>query len=131
MNDIQSDGKRPLWSGRVTFILAAVGSAIGLGNVWRFPYVAYKNGGGAFLIPYLVALFMCGIPMLILEFGMGQMTRSGPITAWRRQSKKWEWLGWYAMLISLIIVLYYSSIMGWSFSYLFDLNLLCFWRMLI
>ncbi|MHC4521386.1 MAG: sodium-dependent transporter, partial [Planctomycetota bacterium] len=63
---------RQQWHSRTAFIMAAVGSAVGLGNVWRFPHVAYSNGGGAFLIPYFVALFTAGIPMLVLEMGLGQ-----------------------------------------------------------
>ena len=62
---------REIWSSRTGFILAAVGSAVGLGNIWRFSYVTYENGGGAFLVPYFVALFTAGIPLMILEFGMG------------------------------------------------------------
>ncbi|MFH1378275.1 MAG: sodium-dependent transporter [Planctomycetota bacterium] len=117
-SSLPAPAARPVWSGRVTFILAAVGSAIGLGNVWRFPYVAYKNGGGAFLIPYLFALFAIGIPLLIMELGMGQMTQSGAITAWRRQSKKWEWIGWFTLFCALMIMFYYSVVMSWSFIYL-------------
>ncbi|HHH83907.1 MAG TPA: sodium-dependent transporter, partial [Thermoplasmatales archaeon] len=64
--------KREHWDSRFAFVMAAIGSAVGLGNIWRFPYVCYQNGGGAFLIPYFVALFTVGIPLLVLEFGIGQ-----------------------------------------------------------
>ena len=67
--------KREQWGSRAGFILAAVGSAIGLGNIWRFPYMAYENGGGAFLIPYLVAMLAAGIPFMILEFTLGHKYR--------------------------------------------------------
>ena len=63
--------QRERWDNRTAFILASIGSAVGLGNVWRFPYICYENGGGAFLIPYFVALFTAGIPILILEFSLG------------------------------------------------------------
>ena len=75
---------RDRWNSRTSFIMAAVGSAVGLGNVWRFPYVAYSSGGGAFLIPYFVALFTAGIPMLILEMGIGQRMQKGAPLAFGR-----------------------------------------------
>ena len=65
--------ERERWSGRVTFLLAAIGSAVGLGNLWRFPYLSYKHGGGAFMVPYLLSLFVLGIPVLLLELGLGQV----------------------------------------------------------
>ena len=64
---------RDRWDSRTAFIMAAIGSAVGLGNVWRFPYMVYQNGGGAFFIPYLIALVTAGIPLMILEYGVGQM----------------------------------------------------------
>lgn len=73
--------ERGTWSRRLEFVLASVGYAVGLGNVWRFPYLCYRSGGGAFLIPYLVMLFLCGIPLLFLEFAIGQYTRLGPVLA--------------------------------------------------
>lgn len=74
--------------------MAAVGSATGLGNIWRFPYVAYDNGGGVFLIPYFFALLTAGIPILILEFGIGRSERGSAPLSFRRLSEKYEWLGW-------------------------------------
>ena len=67
---------REAFSSRTVFILAAIGSAVGLGNIWRFPYIAYENGGGAFLIPYLVALLTAGLPLLMLEYGIGHRFRA-------------------------------------------------------
>lgn len=69
--------QRERWFSRASFVTAAIGSAVGLGNVWRFPFVVYKNGGGAFLIPYFVALITAGIPLMILEYGLGQMMQCG------------------------------------------------------
>ncbi|OFI05987.1 sodium:neurotransmitter symporter family protein [Clostridium acetireducens DSM 10703] len=109
---------REQWGTKMGFILAAIGSAVGLGNIWRFPYVAYSNGGGAFLIPYFFAIFTAGIPLLILEYGMGHKFRgSTPLTI-ARANKKWEWLGWWPIVSSSIILCYYSMILSWSLKYL-------------
>lgn len=75
--------QREQWATRAGFLLAAIGSAIGLGNIWRFPYVAYENGGGAFLVPYLIALLTAGIPLLILEYTIGHRYRGSPPLAFR------------------------------------------------
>ena len=72
---------RETWGSTISFILACIGYAVGLGNIWRFPYLAYKSGGGAFLIPYIVMLLLCGIPLLYMELAVGQYTRRGPIGA--------------------------------------------------
>jgi len=98
--------------------MAAIGSAVGLGNVWRFPYVCYENGGGAFLIPYFVALFTAGIPLMILEFSVGHWARSAPPEAFKKIGKKWEWAGWWAVLVPFAIALYYVVVMAWCFSYM-------------
>ena len=109
---------RDQWHSRTSFIMAAVGSAVGLGNVWRFPYVAYSNGGGAFLIPYFVALFTAGIPMLILEMGIGQRMQKGAPLAFGAIRKPLQWFGWWAAGLSAGIVIYYSTILAWSWVYL-------------
>uniref|UniRef100_A0A803SYU1 Transporter n=1 Tax=Anolis carolinensis TaxID=28377 RepID=A0A803SYU1_ANOCA len=75
---------RGQWANKVEFVLSVAGEIIGLGNVWRFPYLCYKNGGGAFFIPYLIFLFACGIPVFLLETALGQYTSQGGITAWRK-----------------------------------------------
>ncbi len=110
---------RERWDSRSAFILATIGSAIGLGNVWRFPYICFKYGGGAFLIPYFVALFTAGIPLMILEFSLGHKMRAGAPTAFRAAGKRKEWLGWFALLVALSIAIYYAVIMGWCFNYFF------------
>jgi NSS family neurotransmitter:Na+ symporter len=109
---------RDRWNNRLVFVLAAVGSAAGLGNAWRFPYVCATNGGGAFLIPYFVALISAGIPVLILEFVLGHKYQSGAPTALANFGKAGEILGWFATMISFVIVAYYSVIMAWVFDYL-------------
>jgi len=110
--------KQEFWNSRFAFIMAAVGSAVGLGNVWRFPYVCYDNGGGAFLIPFFVAIFTAGIPLLILEFSVGHWARGTPPKAFKKVGAKWEWAGWLAVLIPFIVAIYYVVIMAWCFSYM-------------
>ena len=110
--------KREQWGSKIGFLLAAVGSAVGLGNIWRFPYIAYTNGGGAFLIPYFVAIFTAGIPLLILEYGMGHKFRGSTPLAMARGNKKWEWLGWWPTINAFIIMCYYSMILSWAVNYL-------------
>lgn len=110
--------KREQWDHRMSFILAAVGSAIGLGNIWRFPYVCYKFGGGAFLIPYLIALFTTGMPLMILEFGIGHKMSGGAPKAMGKARKSWEWVGWLALLVAFVISCYYAVIMGWCVRYM-------------
>ncbi|MBL7130138.1 MAG: sodium-dependent transporter [Candidatus Omnitrophica bacterium] len=111
---------RAQWKTRMGFIFAAIGSAIGLGNIWRFPYLCYENGGGAFLIPYLVALVVAGIPLMILEIGIGQRMRGSAPMSFAKINKHWEWLGWWAVnFVMLGIVLYYSVIISWCLNYLF------------
>ncbi|MCS1351794.1 sodium-dependent transporter [Mechercharimyces sp. CAU 1602] len=105
------------WGSRAGFILAAVGSAIGLGNIWRYPYVVYENGGGAFLVPYFIALLTAGIPILLLEYTLGHRFRGSAPLSYRRLSKNWEWLGWFQVLLSFVIVSYYMVIIGWALSY--------------
>ncbi|MFH0911307.1 MAG: sodium-dependent transporter, partial [Planctomycetota bacterium] len=114
----QSNGRRDRWDSRTAFVLAAIGSAVGLGNIWRFPYICYSNGGGAFFIPYLVALFTAGIPLLILEFGIGQMMQGSAPVALRKTNRHSEWVGWFALLVSTIIGVYYAVIMAWCVEYL-------------
>ncbi|MET1034486.1 MAG: sodium-dependent transporter [Arthrobacter sp.] len=105
---------RETFSSRRLFILSAIGSAVGLGNIWRFPYVAYENGGGAFLIPYLVALLTAGIPLLFLDYSIGHKYRASAPMAYRRLHRGAEPLGWWQVLISFIIAIYYAVIIAWA-----------------
>ncbi len=110
---------RGQWGSNVGFLLAAIGSAIGLGNIWRFPYVAYKSGGGAFLIPYVLALVTVGIPILMLELSLGNKLRSSAPKAFRIISKKFEWLGWWAVTFVMFgIEMYYIVIIGWCANFI-------------
>ena len=108
---------RDTWTSQTGFLLAAIGSAIGLGNIWRFPGVAYTNGGGAFLVPYLVALLFAGIPILWLEYAVGHKFRGTPPWAFRRMSVKGEFLGWFCVFICFVIITYYAAVVAWSSSY--------------
>ena len=109
---------REQWESQIGFVLAAVGSAIGLGNIWRFSYMAYKHGGGAFLIPYITALLSIGIPLLILEFAVGHERIGSAPLAFRKINKNWEWLGWWSVSFVMFgIVLYYITIISWCFNY--------------
>ncbi|HZK56081.1 MAG TPA: sodium-dependent transporter [Desulfosporosinus sp.] len=108
---------REQWGTRAGFILAAVGSAVGLGNIWRFPYVAYENGGGAFFVPYLFALLTAGIPLLIMEFTMGHKYRGSAPLSYARLNKKAEWIGWWQVAIAFVISTYYSVIIAWAMAY--------------
>ena len=85
--------KRGMWSSRLTFILAAVGSAVGLGNAWRFPGLAAKHGGGTFLVVYLLAMLVMGIPLLMMEISIARKFRRGAIESMRGIGKKWEFVG--------------------------------------
>jgi neurotransmitter:Na+ symporter, NSS family len=111
--------QRSKWGTNLGFLLAAIGSAVGLGNIWRFPYVAYENGGGAFLIPYFVALLTAGIPILMLEFALGHHGEASAPKAFRLIHGKWEWLGWWSVLFVMFgIELYYIVIIGWCGNYM-------------
>lgn len=117
-------GGREQWSGQFGFIMAAVGSAIGLGNIWRFPGIAYTNGGGAFLIPYLIALLTAGIPILLLDYSLGHRYRGSAPAVFRRINHKFEALGWFQVLICLVIMSYYAVILAWAVRYtFFSMNL--------
>ena len=111
-------GKREAFGSRNVFIMSAIGSAVGLGNIWRFPYVAYEGGGGAFLIPYLCALLTAGIPLLFLDYAIGHRYRGSAPLAMRRLNRKAEALGWWQVLICVVIAVYYAVIIAWSAMYM-------------
>uniref|UniRef100_A0AAY4A6V3 Transporter n=1 Tax=Denticeps clupeoides TaxID=299321 RepID=A0AAY4A6V3_9TELE len=111
---------RGQWSSKLEFLLAVAGQIIGLGNVWRFPYLCYKNGGGVFFIPYAVFLFTCGIPLFLLETSLGQYTSQGSITCWRKICPLFEGMGYGHQMVVLYSSIYYIIILAWAFFYLFS-----------
>ncbi|UZN04090.1 sodium-dependent transporter [Cellulomonas sp. S1-8] len=115
--------RRGVFTSRRVFILAAIGSAVGLGNIWRFPYVTYENGGGAFLVPYLVALLTAGIPFLLLDYAIGHRHRGSAPLSFARLRRGTEALGWWQVAICFVIAVYYAAVIAWSLRYtLFSLD---------
>jgi len=109
--------QRERWTSRTAFIMAAIGSAVGLGNLWRFPAIAFQNGGGAFFIPYFVALITAGIPLMIVEYAIGQKYQGGAPQALAAVTGKFRWVGWFALLVGISITLYYVVVMAWACHY--------------
>ena len=113
------------WTNRTVFILAATGSAVGLGNVWKFPYIAGENGGGTFVLVYLLCIALIGIPIMMAEILIGRRGKQSPIntmTALAKEEKRnpgWVWLGWMGVAAGFLILSYYSVIAGWAMSYVF------------
>ena len=111
--------QRENWGTRGGFILAAVGSAVGLGNLWAFPYKLYSYAGGAFLIPYIIAMFAVGVPILILEFSLGHYTQRAAPNAFAKCGKKYEFVGWWGVVLGFAIITYYPVILAYCFHYLY------------
>ncbi|XP_062240750.1 sodium- and chloride-dependent GABA transporter ine [Platichthys flesus] len=116
---VDAEPQRPTWGSRLEFILASVGYAVGLGNVWRFPYLCYSSGGGAFLIPYFTMLLLCGFPLLFLEFSIGQYTRLGPVHALAKMCPLFKGVGLATVVLSFVYSTYYNVLMSWALYYLF------------
>ena len=112
--------KRSLFSSRIGFVLAAAGSAVGLGNIWRFPYLAAKYGGGIFLLVYIALVLTFGFTLMTAEVALGRKTGLSVIGAYRSLSKKWAFLGILSAVVPIIIVPYYSVIGGWVAKYFAD-----------
>ncbi len=114
---MQTENKRNSFKGSLGFILAAAGSAVGLGNIWRFPYLAAKDGGGLFLLVYLVLVVTFGFALLTTEISIGRKTKQSPLTAYGKVKKNWGFLGILASLVPMIIMPYYCVIGGWVIKY--------------
>ncbi|XP_032077448.1 sodium-dependent neutral amino acid transporter B(0)AT2 [Thamnophis elegans] len=111
------EDERPAWNSKLQYILAQVGFSVGLGNVWRFPYLCQKNGGGAYLVPYLILLLIIGIPLFFLELSVGQRIRRGSIGVWNYISPKLGGIGFASCIVCFFVALYYNVIIGWSLFY--------------
>ncbi|CAG5932691.1 unnamed protein product [Menidia menidia] len=109
---------RGQWASKAEFLLAVAGQIIGLGNVWRFPYLCYKNGGGVFFVPYLLFLVLCGIPLFLLETSLGQYTSLGGVSAWRTMCPLFGGLGYASQVMILHGCVYYIVILAWALFYL-------------
>lgn len=127
-NQAESGAKRTSlhghWSGRLAFILAVTGSAVGLGNVWKFPYVAGENGGGAFVLVYLGCVLFVGMPVLMSEILIGRRGRRNPVATMKLlgqeegSSKHWQWIGLAGVFAGILILSFYSVIAGWTLAYI-------------
>ncbi len=115
---LMREEQRENWGSRTGFILAAIGSAVGLGNLWGFPYKLYKYGGGAFLIPYIIAMLVIGLPVLIMEFSLGHMTQRAAPDAFAKAGRRKEPIGWWGILLGFVIITYYPIILAWCLSFL-------------
>ena len=109
--------RRNTFGGSIGFVLAAAGSAVGLGNIWRFPYLAAKDGGGLFLVVYIVLALTFGFTLLTTEIAIGRKTKQSPLTAYSRLKKGWKPLGIIACLVPVMILPYYATIGGWVLKY--------------
>ena len=109
---------RNSFTGSLGFVLAAAGSAVGLGNIWRFPYLAAKDGGGLFLVVYLVLAITFGFTLLITEIAIGRKTQESPLTAYKKINSKWGFLGIFSFVVPFIIYPYYCVIGGWVIKYM-------------
>ena len=118
-------GNNKIWQGNSTFILAAAGSAVGLGNIWKFPYMVGSNGGSAFVIIYLICIFAIGFPVMVSEILIGKYVRKSPINSLKKLSEEfklntnWKFLGILGALAGVTILSYYSVFAGMAFSYIF------------
>ena len=108
------------WDSPLSFILAMIGAVVGLGNIWRFSYVLYSNGGGSFFIPYLIAICIMGIPFLILEYGIGYNFKDSYTNILKKINPKFEYIAWIILSLLFIVSAYCVVIVGWDLGYLYS-----------
>nr|WLN44340.1 NTT8 [Sinonovacula rivularis] len=115
----KGEEKRETWNKKIDFLLSVIGFAVDLANVWRFPFLCYKNGGGAFLIPYAMMLVFGGVPLFFMELALGQFYRTGPITCWGRICPLFKGIGWAVVLIAFYTDFFYNVVIAWSLHFFF------------
>ena len=115
----EKEPERPQWDNQIEFVLSSIGYAVGLGNVWRFPYIAYTNGGGSFLIPYLIMLLFAGLPLFFMESALGQYCGQGPTKVFGNLAPAFKGLGFAMLASTCLVVLYYNVILAWTLFYMF------------
>lgn len=120
MADTSNKETRSLFASKIGIIAAAAGSAIGLGNIWRFPYITGENGGGAFILVYTLILFAIGLPLMISEFVIGRQGKSNPVGTFKKlkPNSKWQYLGLAGVIASIFILAFYSTVAGWTLEYI-------------
>ncbi|XP_076630222.1 sodium- and chloride-dependent glycine transporter 1 isoform X3 [Colletes latitarsis] len=119
MVELSQDPERGSWANPVEFVLSCIGYAVGIGNVWRFPYLVYRNGGGAFLVPFIIMLITMGLPIFFLELAIGQYSGLGPNEAFTRMAPAFQGLGYSTLVVIMLVMIYYMVIVAWSLFYTF------------
>ncbi|XP_076650810.1 sodium- and chloride-dependent glycine transporter 2 isoform X2 [Halictus rubicundus] len=119
MVELPQDPERGSWANPIEFVLSCIGYAVGIGNVWRFPYLVYRNGGGAFLIPFILILITMGLPIFFLELAIGQYSGLGPNEAFTRMAPAFQGLGYCTLVVILLVLVYYMVIVAWTLFYIF------------
>ncbi|XP_043791980.1 sodium- and chloride-dependent betaine transporter-like isoform X3 [Apis laboriosa] len=117
--ELEQDPERGSWANPIEFVLSCIGYAVGIGNVWRFPYLVYRNGGGAFIIPFVLMLITMGLPIFFLELAVGQYSGLGPNEAFKRMAPALEGLGYCTLVVILLVMVYYMVIVAWTLFYTF------------
>ena len=118
--DLEPEEERETWGHKIEFILTCVGYCVGLGNVWRFPYLVFMNGGGAFLIPYFLMLLLCGMPMFLMELALGQYFSLGPIATWNTCCPIGKGIGLAMVAVAFLCTVYYNVVIAWVLYYLYS-----------
>ncbi|CBY07711.1 unnamed protein product [Oikopleura dioica] len=118
-NPASDEPEQESWGRHLEFVLSCIGYCVGLGNVWRFPYLAYQNGGGVFFIPYFLMLFLCGIPLFYTELAMGQFSGLGTLGVWKA-APAFKGIGYGMCLVTFMVIIYYNVVIAWSVHYLFS-----------
>src|SRR4051812_18535508 len=121
MEDLKTKNQRGQWASAIGFVMAAAGAAVGLGNVWKFPYLASKFGGGTFLFAYIIMLLVLGLPILVTEIVLGRRGKLNPVGTYAKLSngsKWWKFVGFVAVSVNFIVLSYYSVVGGWITNYM-------------